>query len=85
MGTVSKGFKPEELKENPDIFTKFTIQYTFEKKENDGKCCICLDELEIGQDMLKLPCEHSFHHVCGVRSLSMNKICPACMVEVVIN
>ena len=48
-------------------------------KEKDGKlelpsCCICLDEIALGEKTVLLPCGHMFHSDCIITWLKKNNI-----------
>ena len=47
---------------------------------NDGKaeCSICMDNVEIGQDVTVLPCNHWFHGDCVTAWLKEHDTCPHC-------
>ena len=44
-------------------------------------CPVCLEELELGQRFMKMPCEHMFHHGCLDTWLNVNGTCPTCRVS----
>ncbi|EGC33431.1 hypothetical protein DICPUDRAFT_92417 [Dictyostelium purpureum] len=49
--------------------------------ENNGPttnetCCICLCEMENGEEVRTLPCKHFFHVTCIDQWLKVNKVCP---------
>ncbi|RCU36896.1 hypothetical protein DVA76_18045, partial [Acinetobacter baumannii] len=41
----------------------------FEKRDESGNCCICLDELCDGVEVINLPCSHVFHQGCIIQWL----------------
>ena len=47
---------------------------------NDEKteCCICLDDLKVGDSMRRLPCLHAFHQECVDKWLKNSATCPIC-------
>ena len=47
---------------------------------NDGRaeCSICMDEVEIGQEVTVLPCNHWFHGECVTAWLKEHDTCPHC-------
>lgn len=47
---------------------------------NDGKaeCSICMDNVEIGQEVTVLPCNHWFHGECVTAWLKEHDTCPHC-------
>ena len=47
---------------------------------NDGRaeCSICMDDVEIGQEVTVLPCNHWFHGECVTSWLKEHDTCPHC-------
>jgi len=76
MGKVSKGLKPEEIKQIP----KKVYQKTLGKQEE--LCSICFSEFELGNKIRKLPCSHEYHSKCIKTWLTNEKTCPICKKEV---
>lgn len=50
---------------------------------HDKRCCICLCDYEIGDEVRQLPCEHGCHLDCMDQHLAQAKTCPMCRTEVV--
>ena len=49
----------------------------------DDKCNVCMDQMKKEEEVLILPCKHSFHTVCIEEWLTKyNYICPICKQEV---
>lgn len=46
------------------------------KHDTDETCYICLDNLEQGQAVYKLPCRHSFHSECLENWFNVHRSCP---------
>mmetsp|Transcript_66540 Transcript_66540/g.124132 ORF Transcript_66540/g.124132 Transcript_66540/m.124132 type:complete len:344 (+) Transcript_66540:94-1125(+) len=47
-----------------------------------NECTMCLEELVIGQQAIRLPCDHLFHDCCGlVDWLKKSNECPVCRFE----
>lgn len=44
-------------------------------------CHICLDEVNLGADIVKLCCDHVFHKSCIHTWLKMKRTCPICRCE----
>ncbi|KAI9090905.1 hypothetical protein K1719_028390 [Acacia pycnantha] len=42
------------------------------------RCNICLENVNHGEDLLAMPCEHIFHYNCLVEWLQISHICPLC-------
>ncbi|XP_077149130.1 uncharacterized protein LOC143810126 [Ranitomeya variabilis] len=47
-------------------------------EEETQSCVICMTEYEIGEQVIVLPCDHSFHQGCISRWLRSNPLCPLC-------
>lgn len=41
-------------------------------------CCVCLDNFEDDERVLRLPCRHEFHDVCIAEWLRKHRECPLC-------
>jgi len=52
------------------------------KKENQGECAICMDELDSSKNFAKTNCEHSFCLTCLVKALKNNNTCPMCRANI---
>jgi E3 ubiquitin-protein ligase RNF115/126 len=46
--------------------------------EHTAECSICMDEVNIGEEVTVLPCKHWFHHACVSAWLSEHDTCPHC-------
>jgi len=57
-----------------------TKQVGREMMGNDGKaeCSICMDNVEIGDEVTVLPCNHWFHGQCVTAWLKEHNTCPHC-------
>ena len=47
----------------------------------DTICSICQDEVEEGQEVLKLHCRHVYHTTCVVSWLQSHNTCPLCRLQ----
>ncbi|KAL1538346.1 RING-type E3 ubiquitin transferase [Salvia divinorum] len=47
-------------------------------REKGCRCSICLEEMEVGDVALRLPCAHMFHGECILRWLRRSLACPLC-------
>ena len=73
--------------ENAQKLKKFNLTQEYCKKDEKGNyekpnCCICLDEIELGNETLLLPCGHMFHSNCGFTWLKKSNTCPICRFEI---
>jgi hypothetical protein len=46
--------------------------------EGRAECSICMEEVNIGEQVTELPCRHWFHHECISAWLSEHDTCPHC-------
>jgi E3 ubiquitin-protein ligase RNF115/126 len=46
--------------------------------EHRAECSICMDEVNIGEEVTELPCKHWFHHMCVSAWLTEHDTCPHC-------
>lgn len=46
--------------------------------EGRAECSICMDEVNIGEEVTELPCKHWFHHQCVAAWLCEHNTCPHC-------
>jgi E3 ubiquitin-protein ligase RNF115/126 len=47
-------------------------------EEHKAECSICMDEVNIGEQVTELPCKHWFHHQCVSAWLLEHDTCPHC-------
>lgn len=47
---------------------------------DDGKaeCSVCMDDVQLGEEVVVLPCTHWFHETCAGAWLSEHNTCPIC-------
>lgn len=46
--------------------------------EHTAECSICMDEVNLGEQVTQLPCKHWFHHACVSAWLQEHDTCPHC-------
>lgn len=46
--------------------------------EHTAECSICMDEVNLGEEVTVLPCKHWFHHACVSAWLQEHDTCPHC-------
>ena len=73
---------------NEEILKKLN-KYIFnnDKKDKDGNidkiiCCICLNDIKISDEVVKLPCNHIHHWNCCINWLKCKHNCPMCRFEI---
>jgi E3 ubiquitin-protein ligase RNF115/126 len=47
----------------------------------EKECGICIEEFKATDQVVQLPCKHSYHENCGVQWLEINNKCPKCRAE----
>ncbi|KAL6563941.1 hypothetical protein OROHE_005181 [Orobanche hederae] len=83
VGTQNRGLSQDQIAFLPT--SKFKCGLFFRKKFRGERCVICQMEYKRGDKRMTLPCKHLYHTGCGRRWLSINKACPICYKEVVID
>jgi len=51
------------------------------KNSNCENCSVCKDDFELEQEIVNLPCKHSFHEDCLTPWLTERNSCPTCRFE----
>ena len=51
---------------------------TLKITEKDVQCPVCFDEFEIGDEVKRMVCKHTFHEDCLVPWLKIHGTCPVC-------
>ncbi|KAJ9140613.1 hypothetical protein P3X46_031241 [Hevea brasiliensis] len=46
------------------------------------QCTICLEEILIGSEAVRMPCSHLYHHRCICTWLERSRVCPLCRFEI---
>ncbi|KAI0597009.1 hypothetical protein F4775DRAFT_271771 [Biscogniauxia sp. FL1348] len=50
--------------------------------ELKGECTICIDDMNLGDEAIVLPCKHWFHEECVVLWLKEHNSCPVCRAPI---
>uniref|UniRef100_A0A7C8YFX6 RING-type E3 ubiquitin transferase n=1 Tax=Opuntia streptacantha TaxID=393608 RepID=A0A7C8YFX6_OPUST len=53
-----------------------------EEEEECSTCAVCLEEHRVGENVVKLPCNHGFHSRCMLPWLPAHPLCPCCRVSI---
>ena len=75
--------EPVRTNETGKIITHIEIGESFGTKEVERSfgqrtCGICLEEMNVDEDLYRTPCRHKFHTYCLKRWLEENNRCPLC-------
>lgn len=46
--------------------------------DKEIRCCVCMCDVEVGEELRVLPCTHKYHKSCIDEWLTYNGCCPAC-------
>ena len=63
-----------------DVSTTSTPHRPIDDDENEVTCAICIVEIEDGDRIGVLPCEHQFHVECLKQWIKRRNVCPLCQV-----
>ncbi|CAN8270291.1 unnamed protein product [Cochlearia groenlandica] len=77
-GTQSKGLSADTIASLPSKRYKDGDN----KNGTSESCVICRLDYEDDDDLILLPCKHSYHSECIHNWLEINKMCPVCSAEV---
>lgn len=83
VGSQSRGLSQEAIALLP--VSKVKCGFFWRKKSKNERCVICQMEYKRGERQITLPCKHIYHAGCGSQWLSINKACPICYKEVLVN
>ncbi|CAN8258721.1 unnamed protein product [Cochlearia groenlandica] len=78
VGTQSRGLSADTIALLP------SKRYKSGDSQNgtNESCVICRLDYEDDDDLILLPCKHSYHSECINNWLKINKVCPVCSAEV---
>jgi hypothetical protein len=77
---ASSGRKPQGGNPNAlDMLHSFTVT---DSKMTTESCTICMDNYEMGEKVVPLPCLHFFHKNCVSKWLASHQVCPLCRAAV---
>ncbi|KAH9124839.1 hypothetical protein LEN26_001290 [Aphanomyces euteiches] len=51
-------------------------------RKNARECVICQVDVEVGAEVVRMPCQHVFHTECIKQWLKIRNSCPICRVEI---
>lgn len=56
---------------------KLTVEM-LDERTGEAECSICMDNVEVGGEVVTLPCKHWFHFACAEAWLKEHDTCPVC-------
>jgi len=71
-----QGLTQEDL----DLLKKANIEQ--DQVDKGIQCTTCIETFKLGEDVIKLDCNHVFHQDCIFPWLSENRTCPICRNEI---
>ncbi|KAK9119367.1 hypothetical protein Scep_017460 [Stephania cephalantha] len=58
------------------------IEFRLDNDYGCSDCMICFEEMEIGFEVIQMPCKHVFHGDCINLWLQRNHVCPLCRFKI---
>ena len=66
-----------------DVHTaSWTVDDVTKLPEELRSCCVCLEDVQVGDPVRTLPCLHTFHAKCAEDWLQKKKVCPLCQFPI---
>lgn len=79
----NNGLTDAEIDRLPRYIYRGPTQKELRLREDPHKCCICMAELEVGENLILLEkCSHRFHAECLKSWLKRSKQCPICRATI---
>jgi hypothetical protein len=76
--TASSNAPPPATQADIDALPRKNVSEDMLGEEHKAECSICMDEVNIGEQVTELPCKHWFHHQCVSAWLLEHDTCPHC-------
>jgi E3 ubiquitin-protein ligase RNF115/126 len=76
--TASSNAPPPAQPSDIDNLPRKKVDEEMLGAEHKAECSICMDEVNIGEEVTLLPCKHWFHHQCVSAWLGEHDTCPHC-------
>ncbi|KAH4070529.1 hypothetical protein HBI56_138600 [Parastagonospora nodorum] len=76
--TASSNAPPPAQPSDIDSLPRKKVDEEMLGAEHKAECSICMDEVNIGEEVTVLPCKHWFHHQCVSAWLGEHDTCPHC-------
>jgi hypothetical protein len=76
--TTTSNAPPPATQADIDALPRKKVDESMLGPEHTAECSICMDEVNIGEEVTELPCKHWFHHTCVSAWLLEHDTCPHC-------
>lgn len=76
--TATSNAPPPATQADIDNLPRKKVDESMLGDEHKAECSICMDEVNIGEEVTVLPCKHWFHHQCVGAWLLEHDTCPHC-------
>lgn len=76
--TATTNAPPPATQADIDALPRKKVSEDMLGPEHTAECSICMDEVNIGEQVTELPCKHWFHHTCVSAWLIEHDTCPHC-------
>ncbi|KAF3041973.1 hypothetical protein E8E12_009434 [Didymella heteroderae] len=76
--TATSNAPPPATQADIDALPRKKVDESMLGPEHTAECSICMDEVNIGEEVTELPCKHWFHHTCVSAWLLEHDTCPHC-------
>jgi E3 ubiquitin-protein ligase RNF115/126 len=76
--TATNNAPPPATQADIDALPRKKVSEDMLGPEHTAECSICMDEVNIGEQVTELPCKHWFHHPCVSAWLIEHDTCPHC-------
>ncbi|KAJ4712147.1 E3 ubiquitin-protein ligase [Melia azedarach] len=81
---ISRSMEGEVLNWVPAAASELSME-ALEKVKVEGRwkhrCVICLEEMLVGSEAVRMPCLHIYHQDCIVNWLNQSNLCPLCRFQ----
>ncbi|TMW89564.1 hypothetical protein EJD97_016983 [Solanum chilense] len=73
----------DERKDKKKLAASVAVVVALPSSNGGGndQCVICKEEMNLGRDVCKLPCDHFYHWKCILPWLKKNNTCPCCRFQ----
>ena len=80
--TAGSNAPPPASEADIEALPKKAVDAEMLGKEGKAECSICMDNVDIGEEVTFLPCNHWFHGACVAEWLKQHDTCPHCRASI---